>query len=102
MMGNWTPVDEIDDRLSLKVGKMLGSVGEQGLKNLNKTRKTFREEIFQSLKTGRTYHLKCPTQQDQKPGQNQKLQAAQRLASKCSLNTALRAMLSPHQNTSGV
>lgn len=57
MMGRWTALQEIDDRLVLKVGKMIGSVGEQGLKSLNKTRQTFREEIFASLKTGKVYIL---------------------------------------------
>ena len=94
MMGRWTPLEEIDDRLAMKVSKMLRSVGAQGLKNLNKTRKTFREEVFQSLKTGRTYQLKPPTPQEQKPGQSQRLEAAQRLATKCALTTALISMLS--------
>jgi transposase len=62
MMGRWTPLAEIDDSLALKVGKILGSVGQEGLKSLNKTRKIFREEIFQSLQTGKTYEVKPPSQ----------------------------------------
>ena len=29
MMGRWTPLEEIDERLALKVGKMITSVGSQ-------------------------------------------------------------------------
>jgi hypothetical protein len=57
MMGRWTTLEEIDAGLRLKVGKMISQVGPAGLKELDKTRKTFREEIFQSLKTGKEYVL---------------------------------------------
>jgi transposase len=57
MMGRWTALEEIDARLLAKVGKMIGSVGQQGLQSLGKTRKTYREEICQRLKTGREYVL---------------------------------------------
>ena len=57
MMGRWTPLEEIDERLALKVGKLITSVGTKGLKQLGKTRKAFREEIYTSLKTGRLYQL---------------------------------------------
>ena len=57
MMGRWTALEEIDQRLLRKVSKMIGSVGQQGLQSLGKTRKTYREEICQRLKTGREYVL---------------------------------------------
>jgi len=57
MSGRWTPLEEIDERLALKVGKMISQVGPAGLEKLSKTRKTFREEILQSLKTGKEYVL---------------------------------------------
>ena len=57
MMGRWTTLEEIDAALSLKIGKMISQVGAAGLKKLSKTRKTFREEIFQSLKSGKEYVL---------------------------------------------
>src|SRR5512137_183773 len=57
MMGRWTALEELDARLLGKVSKMIGSVGEPGLKALGKTRKTYREEICQRLKTGREYVL---------------------------------------------
>ncbi len=57
MMGRWTPLEEIDERLALKVGKMITSVGTKGLKQLGKTRKLLREEIYASLQAGREYQL---------------------------------------------
>jgi len=57
MMGRWTTLEEIDSGLSLKVGKMISQVGGATLKTLGKTRKSFRQEIFQSLKTGKEYVL---------------------------------------------
>jgi transposase len=57
MAGRWTALEEIDAGLRLKVGKMISQVGADGLKQLNKTRKTFRTEIFQTLKTGGEYVL---------------------------------------------
>jgi transposase len=57
MMGRWTALEELDARLLAKVSKMIGSVGQQGLQSLGKTRKTYREEICQRLKTGRQYVL---------------------------------------------
>jgi transposase len=57
MMGRWTALEELDARLLGKVSKMIGSVGQQGLQSLGKTRKTYRQEICQRLKTGRQYVL---------------------------------------------
>jgi transposase len=57
MMGRWTALEEIDLRLLAKVGKMIRSVGPQGLQSLGKTRQAYREEICQRLKTGRAYVL---------------------------------------------
>jgi transposase len=57
MMGRWTPVEEIDTRLALKIGKIISHVGAEGLKKLNKTRKALRQETVQSLKAARTYVL---------------------------------------------
>jgi hypothetical protein len=57
MMGRWTPLAEIDAPLALKVGKMITSVGANGLKQLGKTRKAFRAEIHRSLQVGRVYQL---------------------------------------------
>jgi transposase len=57
MMGRWTALEEIEPRLSLKVGKMISQAGTGAVKKLGKTRKDFREEIFKSLKSGRDYVL---------------------------------------------
>jgi transposase len=56
-MGRWTSLDEIDRPLSLKVGKMLDALGPATLKRLGLERKTYRQEIYQQLKAGRTYVL---------------------------------------------
>src|SRR3989440_5716509 len=57
MMGRWTTLEEIDRALSLKIGKIISQGGAAGLKKLSKTRKAFREEICQRLKSGRAYVL---------------------------------------------
>jgi transposase len=57
MMGRWTPLEEIDERVALKVGKIISQVGAGNLKKLGRTRKQFREQIYDSLKAGRTYVL---------------------------------------------
>jgi len=57
LMGRWTPLVEIDQRLEIKVGKMMGAVGQQGLTSLGKTRQSYRQEIYQSLKASRLYEL---------------------------------------------
>jgi len=57
LMGRWTPLEEIDERLNIKIGKILGQVGATGIQKLGKTRKTFRQEIYQRLQTGKVYVL---------------------------------------------
>jgi transposase len=57
LMGRWTQLEEIDARLKVKITKMIAQVGAKGLKELGKTRKAFREEIYDRLKTRRIYVL---------------------------------------------
>jgi transposase len=57
MMGRWTPLEEIDARLEIKLGKILSEVGTQGLESLKTTRQSLREQAHQSLKAGRVYVL---------------------------------------------
>jgi hypothetical protein len=57
MAGRWTTLEEIDQALNIKLGKMVSQVGNVALKKLGKTRKIFRQEIAQSLKTGKEYVL---------------------------------------------
>src|SRR6058998_3898344 len=52
MMGRWTPLEEIDVRVTRKVGKIITNVGPEGLKTLGKTRKALRQETYESLKAG--------------------------------------------------
>ena len=37
--------------MKLKIGKMIGKMGKEGLALIGKTRKEFKEEIEQNLKT---------------------------------------------------
>jgi transposase len=57
MMGRWTPLEEIDDRLHVKIGKILTQVGRDPIQKLGKTRKVFRQEVQDRLKTGKVYVL---------------------------------------------
>ena len=57
LMGRWTPLEEIDERLQIKVNKMIGQVGAQPLAQLGKSRQDWREEIYQRLKKGKSYQL---------------------------------------------
>jgi transposase len=67
MMGRWTPVEEIDDRLAIKMAKIISNIGPEGLKILGKTRPAFREEVYQSLKTARVYEPKPAPKASVKP-----------------------------------
>jgi transposase len=57
MKGRSSQLTEIDPSLALKVGKIIGHIGEKGLKQLGKTRKGLRADVYQSLKSGPTYIL---------------------------------------------
>jgi transposase len=57
MMGRWTTLEEVDERLSQKVGKIISQVGTERLEKLGQTRKAFREQVFQTLTSGREYVL---------------------------------------------
>lgn len=57
MMGRWTALEQLEASLRRKVSFMIGALGPAGLKALGKTRQAYREEIYQRLKTGRTYVL---------------------------------------------
>ena len=57
MMGRWTTLEQIDKLLSRKIGKIISQAGTDAFKNAGKTRKAFREEICQRLKSGRDYVL---------------------------------------------
>jgi transposase len=57
MMGRWTALEEIDQRLSFKVGKMITAVGKPALNTLGKAPNAYRQEVYQRLKAGRDYLL---------------------------------------------
>jgi len=57
MMGRWTPLEDIDSRLTIKVSKIISQVGAKGIEQLGKTRQSLRQETYHSLKHGRTYVL---------------------------------------------
>ena len=51
LMGQWTPLEEIDERLEVKVSKIISRIGgAEMLKKLGKTRQQFREQAYQGLK----------------------------------------------------
>jgi transposase len=68
MSGRWTPLEEIDARLALKLGKIITQVGTEGLKKLGKTRRTLREEVRELIKSGRTYEMDPNKKFTPKPG----------------------------------
>lgn len=57
MMGRWTPLEEIDQRLQIKVSRMLGELTPDHLKNLGKERKQWKDDIYQKLKSTKVYLL---------------------------------------------
>jgi transposase len=57
LRGKETPLTDIDRPLALKVGKIIGQIGESGLKQLGQTRQALRKQMHQALKTGRVYLL---------------------------------------------
>ena len=65
MMGQWTPLEEIDDRLAIKVSKIISHVGAKNLKAMGKTRLVLRQEVYDTLKQGRVYAP--PTEEKRKP-----------------------------------
>ncbi len=61
MKGQWTKLEEVDARLAVKVSKIISSVGQPALKRMCQTRKAYREQIYEKLKTGRIYVLDLNT-----------------------------------------
>jgi transposase len=52
LMGRWTPLDEIDAHLCVKVGKVMGQVTPEALKQRGLTLKLLRQQTYQSLRIG--------------------------------------------------
>ncbi len=57
LKGRWTTLQEVDTRLKNKVGTIVTGIGTEGLAKIGKTRETLLKEVYQSLKSGRTYVL---------------------------------------------
>ena len=55
--GRWTPLNEIDKPLSIKIGKIITNIGTASLRSLGATRQQFRAQICDSLNTAKTYIL---------------------------------------------
>jgi transposase len=52
LLGRWTPLDEIDDQLCVKVGKIIGRVTPEALAARGLTLKLLRQETYASLRPG--------------------------------------------------
>ena len=57
LKGQWTTLQEVDQRLKAKLGSIITQAGTEALKKMGKTRQILLQETCQSLKTGRTYLL---------------------------------------------
>jgi transposase len=55
--GRWTPVQEIDAALEVKLTKIAGQIAPEHLQQTSKTRPDWRQEARERLKTGRVYQL---------------------------------------------
>ena len=57
LMGRTTPAEEIEPRVAIKLSKIITAVGQEALVQLGQTRKTLRQQINQTLQSGRAYVL---------------------------------------------
>jgi transposase len=57
MMGRWTPVEDIQMPLQIKISKIISQAGAKWLEHSGKSRKACRDEVFERLKTGKVYLL---------------------------------------------
>lgn len=57
LMGRWTPLEEIDPPIALKITKIVGAVGRPTLQRLGLQPKTYRQKIYQTLKESHVYLL---------------------------------------------
>jgi hypothetical protein len=57
MKGQWSRLQEIDQRLAIKVSRIISQMGTEALKKTGKTRQALRDEGYQSLKSGKVYVL---------------------------------------------
>jgi transposase len=57
LKGKWEILEIVDRSLSQKIGKIISKVGPETLKNIGQDRKTLRQQMEESLKSGRVYQL---------------------------------------------
>ena len=62
----WTTLEDIDESLKIKIGKVLTAVGQSGLEALAKSRKALREEVLESLLSKRPGAKEYVLQPDKK------------------------------------
>lgn len=58
LMGRFDAVQEIPKSLDIKLGVIISHIGKESLDRLNLTRQALRDQMHQTLKTGRVYVLK--------------------------------------------
>jgi transposase len=57
MMGHWTQLQEVDQRLQIKINKILTEVGAKPIRASGKERQQWKQEAFEKLKTAKVYVL---------------------------------------------
>jgi transposase len=57
MMGRWTPLEQIDGRLTQKIGCIISGIGSKTMKELGIDRNQLRAAAVETLKKGRIYVL---------------------------------------------
>ena len=57
MRGLWSRLQDIDQRLEIKVSRIISHMGAEALKKAGKTRQALRDQTYQSLKAARIYVL---------------------------------------------
>lgn len=62
----WTTLEDIDESLKIKIGKVLTAVGQSGLEALAKSRKALRQEVLESLLSKRPGAKEYVLQPDKK------------------------------------
>jgi len=57
LKGQWTRLEEVDHKLTAKLGTILAGMGKEAINKTGKTREALRQDCCQLLKAGRTYLL---------------------------------------------
>jgi transposase len=57
MMGRWTPLEQVDGRLTQKIGCIISGIGSKAIKELGIDRNQLRAAAVETLKNGRIYVL---------------------------------------------